>query len=39
MTSIHHSPELEITATDLNPIYLERAKAGVYGSSSLKEVS
>jgi chemotaxis protein methyltransferase CheR len=38
-TSIHHSPELEITATDMNPIYLERAKAGVYGSSSLKEVS
>jgi chemotaxis protein methyltransferase CheR len=36
--SIPHLPELEITATDLNPVYLERARAGVYPSSSLKEV-
>ena len=35
---IPHFPELEITATDLNPVYLERARAGVYPSSSLKEV-
>jgi chemotaxis protein methyltransferase CheR len=33
-----HLPKLEITATDMNPAYLERAKAGVYTSSSLKEV-
>ncbi|MBW2033175.1 MAG: hypothetical protein JRI94_06210, partial [Deltaproteobacteria bacterium] len=33
-----HLPELEITATDINPIYLKRARAGVYPSSSLKEV-
>jgi chemotaxis protein methyltransferase CheR len=36
--SIPHLQELEITATDLNPVYLERARAGVYPSSSLKEV-
>jgi len=29
---------LEITATDMNPIYLQRAREGVYPSSSLKEV-
>jgi len=33
-----HLPEFEITATDINPIYLKRARAGVYQSSSLKEV-
>lgn len=31
-------PEMEITATDINPSYLERAKDGVYPSSSLREV-
>jgi chemotaxis methyl-accepting protein methylase len=31
-------PELEITATDMNPAYLDRARAGLYSSSSLKEV-
>jgi len=31
-------PELEIWATDMNPIYLEKARAGVYARSSLKEV-
>ncbi len=31
-------PELEITATDMNPEYLQRAKAAIYPSSSLKEV-
>jgi len=31
-------PRLHITATDMNPLYLERANAGVYTSSSLKEV-
>jgi chemotaxis protein methyltransferase CheR len=31
-------PKVEITATDMNPAYLERAKAGVYTSSSLKAV-
>ena len=32
-------PELKITATDLNPVYIDRAKAGVYHFSSLKEVN
>jgi len=36
--SIPHLPELEITAPDLIPVYLERARAGVYPSSSMKEV-
>jgi chemotaxis methyl-accepting protein methylase len=36
--SMAHMPELEITATDMNPMYLERARAGIYASSSLKEV-
>jgi chemotaxis protein methyltransferase CheR len=33
-----HLPELSITATDVNPDYLERAKAGIYPASSLKEL-
>lgn len=33
-----HLPNMEIMATDLNPQYLERAKAGAYPSSSLKEL-
>ena len=32
------APPLEILATDLNPAYLEKARAGVYQRSSLKEV-
>ena len=32
------SPELSITATDMNPIYLKRARDGIYPLSSLKEV-
>ena len=31
-------PELEIWATDMNPVYLRRAQAGIYPLSSLKEV-
>ena len=31
-------PELEIWGTDMNPLYLNKARAGVYGRSSLKEV-
>jgi len=31
-------PALEITASDINPVYLDRAQAGIYSSSSLKEV-
>jgi chemotaxis methyl-accepting protein methylase len=34
-----HVPDLEVLATDINPIYLDRARAGVYPPSSLKEVS
>lgn len=32
------SPELNITATDMNPFYLERALTGHYPASSLKEI-
>ena len=32
------SPELIITATDMNSIYLERARTGLYPGSSLKEI-
>ena len=32
-------PKLEIIATDMNPTYLDRARAGIYSSSSLKEVT
>lgn len=38
MESSGAAPELEIVATDLNPVYLERAKAGIYARSSLREV-
>ena len=31
-------PELELWATDLNPLYLEKAREGIYPLSSLKEV-
>ncbi|MBW2610638.1 MAG: hypothetical protein JRC68_09900 [Deltaproteobacteria bacterium] len=31
-------PELEIIATDTNPLYLERARTGVYPPSSLREL-
>ena len=33
-----HLPELEIWATDMNPVYLNRARTGIYPRSSLKEV-
>jgi chemotaxis protein methyltransferase CheR len=32
-------PDLEVLATDINPIYLERARSGIYSPSSLKEVT
>jgi chemotaxis protein methyltransferase CheR len=31
-------PELQIWATDMNPVYLNKARAGIYPPSSLKEV-
>ncbi|MBW2019892.1 MAG: hypothetical protein JRI65_07795 [Deltaproteobacteria bacterium] len=31
-------PELEIWATDMDPVYLNKARAGIYPRSSLKEV-
>ena len=37
-TSYKNLPKLEVLATDMNPAYLERARAGVYSFSSLKEV-
>ena len=37
-TSNAHLPKLKIIATDMNPDYLERARAGIYQPSSLKEV-
>jgi chemotaxis protein methyltransferase CheR len=32
-------PDLEVLATDINPIYLDRARSGIYPFSSLKEVT
>jgi chemotaxis methyl-accepting protein methylase len=34
-----HSPYLELWATDMNSIYLNKARAGVYPLSSLKEIT
>lgn len=34
-----HLPALEVWATDLNPLYLDRARAGIYPRSSLREVT
>jgi chemotaxis protein methyltransferase CheR len=34
-----HVPDLEVLATDINPIYLDRARSGIYPPSSLKEVT
>lgn len=34
-----HVPKLEVLATDINPIYLDRARSGIYSPSSLKEVT
>jgi chemotaxis methyl-accepting protein methylase len=31
-------PEIEITATDMHPDYIDKAKAGVYAKSSMQEV-
>ncbi|MFC1516203.1 CheR family methyltransferase, partial [Thermodesulfobacteriota bacterium] len=31
-------PAIKIMATDLNPVHLDRAKSGIYTSSSLKEL-
>jgi chemotaxis protein methyltransferase CheR len=36
--SYDNLPKLEVLATDMNPAYLERARAGVYTAASLKEV-
>ena len=36
--SYDNIPKLEVLATDINPVYLERARAGVYSTGSLKEV-
>ncbi len=33
-----HLPGLNITGTDKHPVYIEKARAGVYSKSSLKEV-
>jgi chemotaxis methyl-accepting protein methylase len=32
-------PEIRIVATDMHPDYIEKAKAGIYAKSSMKEVS
>ncbi|MGD0627437.1 MAG: CheR family methyltransferase [Thermodesulfobacteriota bacterium] len=32
-------PDLELWATDMNPLYLDKARVGVYPASSLKELS
>lgn len=38
VSTMANSPELELIATDSNPDVLEKAKAGVYAKSSLKEL-
>jgi chemotaxis protein methyltransferase CheR len=37
--SVGHLPRLELIATDMNPDYLNIARAGIYSPSSLKEVT
>jgi chemotaxis protein methyltransferase CheR len=37
--SVGHLTKLELIATDMNPDYLDIARAGIYSSSSLKEVT
>jgi len=32
-------PDIEVWATDINPVYLRRAREGIYSISSIKEVS
>ncbi len=34
-----HLPGFEVTGTDLNPAYLQRARAGIYSAASLKELT
>jgi chemotaxis protein methyltransferase CheR len=38
-SSYLHFPDLEVLATDINPVYLDRARTGIYPSSSLKEAT
>ena len=37
-SSVARLPTLEITATDMNPVYLDRARVGRFQASSLKEL-
>jgi len=37
--ALHPLPELEFLATDIHPLYLQRARNGIYSRSSLKEVA
>ena len=37
--SYFNVPELNVLATDINPVYLDRARSGIYPPSSLKEVT
>jgi chemotaxis methyl-accepting protein methylase len=32
-------PDLEVLATDINPVHLDRAGKGIYPASSLKEAT
>ena len=36
--NILHPPRLEVWASDMNPVFLNKAQAGIYSQSSLKEV-
>ena len=36
---VEHLPALDLLATDRHPLYLERARSGIYNRSSLKEVA
>jgi len=35
---LDYMPDIEIWATDINPVYISRAKEGIYSVSSIKEV-
>jgi chemotaxis protein methyltransferase CheR len=39
LPTVHRAGAFCITATDMNPVYIEKAKKGNYGRSSLREMS
>jgi len=39
LPTVHHAGTFRITATDINPDYIQKAKKGIYGRSSLRYIS